>query len=403
MKTYKDFRPVHSRLKKIINDVFPEALRLRRIIHANPELSGNEFKTAKLVFDYLAGLGLKPRYHINKTGVAARIINGPGKTVVLRADMDALPIEERNTISFKSKNPGVMHACGHDMHTACLLAVSKVLLGMREAWAGEVVVLFQPNEEKAPGGALGMIAEKAFPPRADAVLGLHVSIDHPAGRVGIKPGKDYAAVTDFQVTIIGKGGHGAMPNTAIDPIVCACAVITNLQTIISRQSPPCEPSVLTVGSLHAGTKNNIIADTASFSGTIRSFSEPHQSMIERRLREITLGAAKSFGAKAEVYIEKSYPSGYNNDSLSRQAISVLRGLLGKKNVDIRSEPALIADDFAYFQKKAPGLYLHLGVRSPGKKNQPGIHSARFLPDELGMKTGIAALSGMAIDILKTRN
>jgi amidohydrolase len=394
---------MNNLFKKIIDDIYPEAVRLRRTIHAHPELSGNEFQTAKIVFEYLVGLGLKPRYYVNKTGVAARIQNDPGKTVVLRADMDALPIEEQTSVPFKSKHPGIMHACGHDMHTACLLAASKVLVQMRESWKGEIVVLFQPNEEKAPGGALRMIAEKAFPNRADAVLGLHVSIDHESGRIGIKPGKDYAAVTDFQVTIIGKGAHGAMPHCAIDPIVCACAAIMELQTIISRDTPPCEPAVLTVGSLHAGTKNNIIPDEAIFCGTIRSFSKAHQSTIERRLREVVHGVARSFGASAKVIFEKSYPSGYNDESLSHQAIAVLRKLVGRQNVDIRDEPALIADDFAYFQKKAPGLYLHLGVRAPGKKKQPGIHSARFLPDERGMKTGITVLSGLAIDILNTRS
>jgi amidohydrolase len=390
---------MNNRLKKLIEDVFPEAVRLRRTIHAAPELSGNEFKTAKLVFDYLSSLGLKPRYHINKTGVSARIKNGTGKTVVLRADMDALPIDEQTKVSFASKIPGVMHACGHDIHTAGLLACAKVLCQVQETWKGEVVLLFQPHEEVVPGGALRMIAEKAFPEHADAVLGLHVNADHEVGSVGIKPGSDYAGVTDFQAIITGKGGHAATPHLAIDPIVCACSAIMELQTIVSRECPPHEPAVLTVGSLHAGTKNNIIPDEAQFCGTIRAFSEQGLSKIERRILEIVTNVALSFKASAMVSFEKSYPPGYNNEALSQRAIAVLGGLLGKRNVQLRIEPALIADDFAYFQKKAPGLYLHLGVRTRGKKPTAGIHSPLFLPDERSLKTGITALTSLAIDIL----
>jgi amidohydrolase len=390
---------MNNQLKHLVNQAYPEAMRLRRAIHAHPELSGHEFKTAKLVFEYLSTLSLTPRYHIQKTGVSAQIKNGTGKTVVLRADMDALPIEEQNNVPFKSRNPGVMHACGHDIHTACLLISAKVLCQMRNLWKGSVVLLFQPHEEAVPGGALRMIAEKAFPNHADAVFGLHVTTDHASGIVGVKPGRDYAGVTDFKVTITGKGAHGATPHLAIDPIVCSCAAITELQAIVSRECPPLEPSIVTVGSLHAGTKNNIIPDQAQFNGTIRAFSDKHLAMIERRIREMISGVARSFHASAKVVFDRSYPPGFNNEVLSRQAIIVLGNLLGEHCVQVRSEPVLVADDFVYFQKKAPGLYLHLGVGRPGRKNQPGIHSARFLPDERSLKTGIAALSGLAIDIL----
>ena len=388
-----------KQLKRLVDQSFPEAVRLRRAIHAHPELSGNEFKTAKMVFDYLSGLGLKPRYHIHKTGVAARIIHGKGKTVVLRADMDALPIQEQNNVPFKSTFPGVMHACGHDIHTACLLAAARVLCQMKDSWKGEIILLFQPHEEVVPGGALRMISEKAFPKQADAVFGLHVSTDHEAGSVGIKPGRDYAGVTDFRATVTGRGAHGATPHRAIDPIVCCCAAIMELQTIISRECPPYEPSVVTVGTFHAGTKNNIIPDQAEFNGTIRAFSNEHLSMIERRVRGIISGVARSFNASANVEFEKSYPPGFNNEALSHRAIAALAGILGKRSVETRSGPALIADDFVYFQKRAPGIYIHLGVGRPGALRQPGIHSARFLPDERGLKTGIAVLSGLAIDIL----
>jgi amidohydrolase len=261
--------------------------------------------------------------------------------------------------------------------------------------------MFQPHEEVAPGGALGLIAEGAFPRDAAAVLGLHASAEHEAGRIGIKPGRDYAGVMDFEVTVTGKGAHAATPHLSIDPIVCACSIITNLQTVISRRDAPHEPSVLTVGAINAGTKNNIIPDTARFCGTIRAFSDRQLSRISRDLREVAKGIARAFGAQAAITFERSYPSGYNDEALSMRAIKAIGDLLGKRAVEQRSDPVLLADDFAYFQKQAPGLYLHLGVAHPEKKRRPsaGIHSSRFLPDERSLETGITALTGLAIDIL----
>ena len=272
---------------------------------------------------------------------------------------------------------------------------------MRSSWKGEISLLFQPHEEVAPGGALALIKEGAFPVGAVAVLGLHSNTEHEAGRIGIKPGRDYAGVMDFEVTIRGKGAHAATPHLSVDPIVCASAIITTLQTVISRMDAPSEPSVLTVGAIHAGTKNNIIPDSSQFCGTIRAFSENQLSGIARNLKEVVLGIAESFKAHATITFEKSYPSGYNDEALTNRAVRVLGDLLGKHAVELRSAPVLLADDFAYFQKKAPGLYLHLGVSPSRKKMRPpaGIHSSRFLPDERCLKTGIMAIAGLAIDIL----
>jgi amidohydrolase len=387
-------------LLRLIDEAYPEAVRLRRMIHANPELSGEEFETAKLVYDHLLSLGLTPKYYAGKTGVAARIVNGPGKTVVLRADMDALPIEEKNAIAFKSRKKGVMHACGHDMHTACLLTAAGVLLKAKESWKGTIIALFQPSEELAPGGALRMIREKAFPSHVDAVFGLHVSTDHATGQVGLKPGSDYSGVLDFDVCVKGSGGHGATPHKTVDPIVCSCDMIMQLQTLISRESPSYEPAVLTVGSIHAGTRHNIIPDEAIFSGTIRTFSRAHQDFLRHRVAEKAALVGKSFNARGSVSFTKSYPPGHNDENLSNRAARVLAGLLGPKNVILRKNPTMFAEDFAYYQQKAPGLYVHLGVRPPGRKNAFGIHCARFLPDERAMRTGIAVHAGLAIDILR---
>ena len=386
-------------LKSLVDATYPEAVRLRRTIHANPELSGKEFETARLVFDFLVGIGLSPKYYAGKTGVAVRLDNGKGKTAVLRADLDALPIEEKTGLDYRSKNGGVMHACGHDMHTACLLAATKALTLAKDFWKGSIVALFQPSEEQAPGGALCMIREKAFPKSADAVFGLHVSTDHAVGQVGIKSGSDYAGVLDFDICVKGIGGHGATPHKTVDPIVCACAMIMQMQTLISRESPTYEPSILTVGSIHAGTKHNIIPDEALFIGTIRTFSESHQEFLRRRVSEIITSVGRSFRANTVVSFEKSYPPGFNDEALTKRAENALIGLLGRSNVVSRTVPTLYAEDFAYYQQKAPGLYLHLGVRDPAKKNVAGIHSAHFLPDERAIRTGIAVHAGLAIDIL----
>ncbi len=382
-----------------VNKVYPSVVQLRRKIHANPELSGEEFKTAALIHSRLDAVGLKPNFFINKTGVASTLKNRKGKTVVLRADIDALPIEEQNDIPFRSKKKNVMHACGHDMHTACLFGAAKVLIRFKEIWHGNIVFLFQPSEEVEPGGALRMIREGAFPERTSVVFGLHVSADYKTGQIALKSGKDYSNVLIFDIEVIGKGGHGAMPEKTIDPIVCAASMILNLQTLISRELPPSEPAVLTIASLHAGNRQNIIPDKAVFSGTIRTFSEKLQNHLMKRVHEVLKNIAKSFRIKVIVKWKKSYISGYNDPILTNRASKIFSDILGSDNVIFQSYPTMYAEDFAYYQKKAPGLLIHLGVRPPGKKNIPGIHNSRFLPDEKAIKTGIAVYSAFALDVL----
>ncbi len=378
-------------IKEILNNsvesIYPEIVKYRRLIHQNPELSGEEYKTAEFVFSILAELGLSPSYCVRKTGVSATIKNGSGKNIVLRADMDALPIEELNEIPFKSKKSGIMHACGHDLHTASLLGAAKILVKLKEHWSGTVTLLFQPSEEVEPGGAFEMINEGVFPEDASAVFGLHVS-EYNTGTIAMKSGADYSGILVFDVTVKGKGGHGAMPHKTVDPIVCAATMITELQTLISRECPPFEPAVLTVGTIHAGTKRNIIPDEAIFQGTIRTFSDQLQDHLHKRVKDILDSVARSFRAKVEVVIEKSYPSGYNNPQLTKEMLGIFSDYLGKDNVLKRDHPTMFSEDFAYFQKKAPGLYIHLGVKDHKKPSSEGIHSARFLPQEEAIKTAI---------------
>ncbi|MFW5774837.1 MAG: M20 metallopeptidase family protein [Chitinivibrionales bacterium] len=382
-----------------IESLYEHTVDIRRTIHKNPELSGQEHQTARLIFHELESLGLQAKMYAGNTGVAAKWTNGEGKTLVLRADIDALPVEEVNDLPYCSQNPGVMHACGHDMHTAMLLGAARLLKTLQDQWRGTVVFLFQPSEEVEPGGALRMIKEKAFPSKVDAIFGMHVSADHTTGQVGIKSGDDFSGILVFDACVKGRGGHGATPEETVDPIVCASSMIVALQTLISRESPPFEPAVLTIGKIQAGTKRNVIPDEARFYGTIRTFSETLQKNLETRLKQLLKGVAQSFRAHIELQIEHSYPSGYNDPDLTSRAQVAFAELLGDNQVITRPHPTMYSEDFAYYQRKAPGLYVHLGVRPPNKKNMPGIHSSQFLPDESAIRYGMALHAGMVLDFL----
>jgi len=374
---------------------------LRRAIHRRPELSGRERETARLVHDTLHGWGIDARYHLDKTAVSAKIVSGRGPTVVLRADMDALPIQEENDVPYASEVPGVMHACGHDMHTAALLGAAKLLHQIKDQWRGTAVCLFQPSEEKEPGGALGLIKAGAFPSKAAAVFGLHVSPDHKCGEVAVKEGDDYAGVMDFEVTVRGRGGHGATPEKTVDPIVCASSIIMQMQTLISREVPSSSPAVLTVGSFHSGTKNNIIPDTAAFAGTVRTYSDEIQNMLMARIKELTASTAAAFRAKADATFKKSYPPGYNDPGLAQKFRGTMRSFLGEASVIDRKHPTMYAEDFARYQQLVPGLYVYLGVAPGGRKSVAGLHSSKFLPDDRAIGTGIAAHVLFALDVLSS--
>jgi amidohydrolase len=386
-------------LHAVVKSIFPAAVQLRRQIHANPELSGSEYATTRRIAGYLRTVGLTPRYHMAKTGLSARQENGSGPVVVLRADTDALPIQEENRVSYASRISGIMHACGHDMHIACLAGAAAALTALRERWRGSVVVLFQPAEEIEPGGALQMIQEGAFPADAAMVAGLHVSVDHAAGQIGIKSGAECAAITVFQVLVTGRGGHGAMPERAINPLGCAAAMVTGLPALVQKSSSRTDPAVLSIGSLHGGTKYNVIPDEAVFSGSLRTFSARHQDKLIRSIASMLKHHALAHRCEVRFTHQKSYPAGYNDPHLARRAKRIFSELLGTHNLIARRQPVRFSDDFVYYQQRCPGLYMHLGVRPKGVRTAPGIHSAHFLPDESAITTGIMALTGLALDTL----
>lgn len=387
-------------LNSEIDKQLPDAIRIRREIHKNPELSGSENKTARLIYDSLEKIGIKPSFHLNKTAISATLQNGKGKTIVLRADMDALPIQEQTGLPFASQNAGIMHACGHDMHTAVLFGAASVLNKIRSKWHGKIIMLFQPSEEIEPGGAYCLIKAGVFPNKADAVFGLHVSTDHPYGTIGLKDGVDYAGITTFDVIINGKGGHGGTPEKTIDPIVCIATIITQLQTIISREISRFTPATLTIGSLHAGNIRNIIPDQAAMQGTVRTHSKECMDTIIKRIEEIAHQTAIAFRATAEVSFNRSYPPGYNDPDLLKKFSSSFSHLAGTESIIHRATPTMYAEDFSYFQELVPGIYVHLGVKESKKSTGiHGIHTSQFNPDERAIKTGITAHIAFALQML----
>ncbi len=371
------------------------AVEIRRAIHQDPELSGNEFKTAAKIFTFLSNLGIKPTYYLNKTAVVAKLTNGTGPTLCFRADTDALPILEKTSLPYASRNANCMHACGHDMHTAILCGTVQTLLCCKHIWRGTIVALFQPSEELSPGGALPLIKAGAIPKQTEAIYGLHVSSSHFAGQIGIASGFDYAGVCDFTVTIFGKGGHAATPESTIDPLVCASMIISQLQTIVSREHAPTDPCVVSVGSFHSGSGFNIIPEEAQFAGTIRSFSEKAMEHIMKRIKTVVTTTAHSFRARAEIEFKRGYPPLFNDPTLVHKAHAVLTPILGKKGIITRTTPTMYAEDFAYYTRIAKSLFVHLGVAHAGEKMVYGIHTPQFNPSEEAIQTGMQYFCAMA--------
>jgi len=388
----------------------------RRDIHEHPELGNREERTAKIVAEHLRGLGMEVRTGVAHTGVVGVLRGGkPGKTVALRADMDALPVTEQVGLPFASKvkavyngqEVGVMHACGHDTHVAILMGVAEVLAGMKDRVSGTVKFIFQPAEEGAPsgeeGGAELMIKEGAFEnPRPDAVFGLHVmGMAGTVGQITYRPGGTMASADLLRITIKGRQTHGAVPWGGVDPIVLASQVILGLQTISSRQLDITKaPSIITIGSIHGGVRNNIIPDEVRMEGTIRAFSPEMQDEMHRRIRLTAESIAQSAGATAQVEIARQYPITFNNPSLTEKMLPTLKRVAGAENVSIQP-PVTGAEDFSFFAQKAPGLFIFLGSNKKGvdPATAPVNHSPLYEVDEGVLPLGVRALANLAMDYL----
>ena len=395
--------------------VEPEVIAIRRDIHQHPELGNRETRTAKLVADKLRSLGIDVQEKVAHTGVVGVLRGGkPGKVVALRADMDALPVTEQVDLPFASKvrttyngqEVGVMHACGHDAHVAILLGVAEVLAGMRAELPGTVKFIFQPAEEGAPqgeeGGAELMVKEGVLKnPDVDAIFGLHVTSRYAVGEIAYRPGGMMAAVDSFAITVRGKQTHGAYPWLGVDPIVVASQIVLGLQTIPSRQlDASLAPSIVTVGAIHGGVRNNIIPDEVEMIGTIRSLDAAMRDQIHERIRRTAESIATSGGATANVTITTGYPITYNDPALTERSLPSLRNTAGAENVKLVN-PVLGAEDFSFFQREVPGLFFWLGTRPKDQtpEQAPSNHSPLFYVDESGLRLGVRALATAAVDYL----
>ena len=383
-----------------------EIIKIRRFIHMNPELSNREVETARLIASKLEPLGFEVRTGVAKTGVVAVLRGGQaGPAVAVRADMDALPVQEATGLPYQSLNPGIMHACGHDVHSSVVLGTALVLHALKDGIKGSVTFLFQPAEEGAPegeeGGADLMVREGALDnPPAAAVFGFHVWPE-TLGQVFFAPGNVTAASDSFTITVMGKSAHGARPHEGIDAIVIAAEVITALQTIVSRASNPTDPAVLSIGTIHGGARSNIIADRVVLEGTIRTLSEANRKKVPQLMESVVKNITEIYGAGYAYEHKPGNPSVFNNPELASAMTPTLVRLLGKDKV-IEWKPQMIAEDFAFLARKAPGFYFFLGVKGPGQAAAP-LHSPSFSPDERAIPLGVRILSHLVLDALESQS
>ena len=374
-------------------------VELRRAIHRHPEGGFAEFQTAALVEKTLASCGI-PARRVAKTGVVGVLDGtGPGRVVALRADMDALELDEGTGATYASGVPGLMHACGHDAHTAILLGAARLLSGRRASLPGSVVFLFQPAEETT-GGALPMIEEGVLEdPRVDAVFGLHVGIDLPCGEVSVSEGTVHAASDMFDVTVTGRGCHGAHPHEGVDAVAIAGQVLCSLQSVVSRSVDPLEPSVVTVGTIRGGSARNVLAETVEMGGIIRTLSPGVRKGVRERVRAIVEGTAASLGGRAEIRITEGYPCLVNDPGMARLVKATATGLLGAGKVRPATRPSMGVEDFAYFSGERPGAFFYLGAGNPAKGIIHAAHSPRFDIDEDALPVGAAMMAGVALNFL----
>lgn len=379
-----------DRLRGEIDEIMPGVIADRRQFHENPELGFQEFETAKTVAERLQALGVEDiRTGIAVTGVTGLIHGGkgPGKVVLLRADMDALPINEENEVPYRSQVSGKMHACGHDAHTAMLMGIARVLSERKNEFAGTVKLLFQPAEEGG-GGARVMIEEGVLTdPDVDAVFGMHMDQNNPVGTISTRPGPLLAAADRFYVTIKGKGGHGAHPEQTFDPIAIGAQIVTALQTIVAREIDPLQPAVCTVGALIAGEAANVIPDTAIMRGTLRSFDPGVRKHLGESVERLVTGIARAMRADVDFDYQPGYPPTVNDDAMTDLVMDVASGVVGDEGV-ILTEKHMGAEDFSYFLQQKPGCFFFVGSANEDKGLIWSHHHPRFDIDEESMAVGM---------------
>lgn len=386
-------------IREIPEDIVAWAADVRRRLHADPELSFEEHRTAALVAEELAKTGAEIRTGVARTGVVARFVRSSDTpTVALRADMDALPIREQTGLSYASRNEGVMHACGHDGHTAVLLGVARMLHRFRSELRGNVILIFQPAEENGGGGQKMVEAGVLDDPLVLAAAALHAWPVLDVGQVGVGSGPTLASTDTFRIVVRGPGGHGAHPDMSVDTILAAARIVEGLHTIVSREVDPVDAGVVSVGRLHGGTAGNVIPEEVEMAGTIRALRPETRRFLGQRVREIAEGTASTLRARAEVVLQEGYPVTYNHPGLARRFQEVASAALGPDRVVRLDRPSMGGEDFSYYGERVPALMFRLGVRPPGTPGSPSLHTPEFDFADEAIPTGILALLNFALSL-----
>ncbi len=393
-----------EKIRQLAKQYAPETIEIRRHLHAHPELSYKEFKTSAFVQEKLQGLDIP--FEIKATTGVVGIIKGknPEKRVIaLRADMDALPIKEENAVSYKSQNEGVMHACGHDAHTSILLGASKILNEIKTEWEGTVKLIFQPGEEKNPGGASLLIKEGVLHnPQPQAIFGLHVHPGLEIGKFSFRSGPSMASADEIYITVKGKGGHAATPHLTVDTILVASHIVVALQQVISRNKNPFSPSVLSISSFQGGFTTNVIPSEVKLMGTFRAMDESWRFQAHKLIHQICKGIAQGMGAEIDVLVDVGYPVVNNDEKLYPVARSRAEEFVGKENV-LETEVRMGAEDFGYYTQEIPGCFYRLGVMNVAKGITSGVHTPTFNIDESAIENGMGMMAWLGASIYNTNN
>ncbi len=388
-----------EKIHQLAKQYAPETIDIRRHLHAHPELSYKEFKTSAFVQEKLQAL--KIPFEIKATTGVVGMIQGrnPEKRVIaLRADMDALPIREENTVSYKSQNEGIMHACGHDAHTSILLGASKILNELKEQWEGTIKLIFQPGEEKNPGGASLLIKEGVLHnPKPQAIFGLHVHPGLEIGKLSFRSGPSMASADEIYITVRGKGGHAASAHLTVDTILVASQLVVSLQQIISRNKDPFSPSVLTISSFQGGYTTNVIPSEVKLMGTFRAMDETWRFQAHSLIRKMAKGLAISTGAEIDVLVDVGYPVVNNDESLYPVARARAEEYAGKENI-LETEVRMGAEDFGYYTQEIPGCFYRLGVMNTAKGITSSVHTPTFNIDESAIETGMGMMAWLGASI-----
>ncbi len=388
-----------EKIRQLSLNYFQDTIALRRHIHQYPELSGEEYNTAQFIADTLKSYDITPLFLLNNTAVTALIKgkNPTFRTIALRADMDALPITENNNLEFRSVNSGIMHACGHDVHIASLLTTARILQVLKDHWEGSIKLIFQPSEEKFPGGAIQLIDAGILEnPNVDAVLGLHVSPEIETGKIGMKPGNYMASTDEIYIKVIGKGGHAAIAESFINPLIIASKILIELESFYRKYSPDSQPGVLTFGRITGEGRTNIVPETVQIEGTLRTFNEKFRFNAHKLITDITQNIAQQAGGKAEVFIDRGYPVLKNDEALTQKAFSISQDFLGKENV-FPLEYRMTAEDFAYYSHRVPSVFYRLGVKIDNL--QANLHSPDFMVNEDALQISPALMAYLAVNII----